>query len=674
VTLLLRLAASAALIVAVVVLGPVCPARAEQPTPIVRTADPAALAGSFANCLSAENEGRTGKEVVLLQDRVVCAEYRTGSKLVTDNLQATTLDPKTICRPDQNDQRKLRSSIVSEVAKTVLNQGSHIGSRGIRIIGAIFCSNEVDLSNTNLPYPLILDYGVFTFGIRAQNLHVGGNFSVDGSLIFDNLALDNSQIDGSIYGRRSFIQNLHLVDTEVRGSANFNASILFASTSFDRFTLHGDLDLDESALSYLIVRRSKIAGQLDLSDTEARCGYRVTKSEIGDLLVRSAGFGKTVSSDTSQDAALRTWARNMNDETFKPLNENPAISRLISKPDSCADEDEIEFFFAEDTIGSLCLQSFHWLTSHDARPPATTLITFANVVVTGDMYVDLWPHALDRVDPISATTQKLQLMGTKAAFFVLNFQDNERPYATFVDRVQFDRVNGAEIDCDAEPRAANWHIPSTGEVEKWLDKNTAPGKLLPIATFAEAAQRAGVDATDLKVDKAWADLWSNISAKRHEFAAVMVSGDSRLTLNYIFSLDRLIDWFGLSLTFIGGAVADFGFRPYKSIIYIGAAVLLGYVAIVKLLKVTHAKSEVDNREFRIGPYFIFDRMIPGYNFEPAHFKIQQFFFSDDQPIDETTKKRLNWILTGIKLFGILAAVCIAASLKSLFPTGYEGLR
>ena len=60
-------------------------------------------------------------------------------------------------------------------------------------------------------------------------------------------------------------------------------------------------------------------------------------------------------------------------------------------------------------------------------------------------------------------------------------------------------------------------------------------------------------------------------------------------------------------------------------------------------------------------------MIPGYDFDPAHFKVQQFLSSDGQPIDETTQKHLNWALIAIKAVGIVAAVCIAASLKSLVP-------
>jgi hypothetical protein len=631
------------------------PALAEQPAAIA--------VSDLAQCLAARPGGANGKEVVLLESGWVCAEYRTGSALVGGTTGA--LDPTEFCSsPHAADPRRLPSEIIKQIAE---QKETPLAPTGIRIIGAVFCSDEVNLSDLNLPYPLVLDRGLFRFGIKGQNLHIRGNFSVEDSLVFDNLALANSHIDGSMYGRRSFIRDLKLLDTEVRGSIQLNSSLLIASTVFDRLTLLGDLDLDESPLSHLSILRSKIDGQLDLSRAESRCGYEVSNSTIGDLLASDMGLGATSPAHGTEVNAVPWFAWSQQAEgNLKPLVDNHAVSKLIGSAEPCPNQDP-EILLNGNKIQSICLKSIHWLIPHDAGQPPTSYLTLTDITTSGNMYVDLWPSAPGKSDSVVPDRHIFQLVGTTAGTFIFNFQDIDRPYRTMVDRIRFDRVEASDIDCDAQPRGSNWHLPSTHELEKWFDRNTAPLTTLSIATFIDAFEHAGADATDLKVIKAKKDLLGNASAKWHQFASVMQSGDWRDILGYVFSLNRVIEAVGLSLSFVAGAVADFGFRPYKSLIYVAIALLLVNAFIVIGLKITHARSAAENRQFRIGPYFLLDRMVPGYDFDPAHFKVSEYLLADGQAANERTKKYVEWALLFIKLFGIAAAVFIAASLKSIIP-------
>jgi hypothetical protein len=202
-------------------------------------------------------------------------------------------------------------------------------------------------------------------------------------------------------------------------------------------------------------------------------------------------------------------------------------------------------------------------------------------------------------------------------------------------------------------------------VDAWLRKNGAPGTALPISAFIDAFQQAGSDSTDLKIIKAKAEMWGNISDKWHRLVTVTKSKDSTLMLGYFLSIDRLIDIVGISLNFVGGAVADYGFRPYKSVIYIAGLLFAFYLYIAFFLRVSHAKSEDGKREFKLGPYFLLDRMIPGYDLDPDHFKIESYFFSNGLPVDDATKRRVETALLLIKLIGVLAAVCLAASVKAI---------
>src|SRR5262249_47665627 len=110
---------------------------------------------------------------------------------------------------------------------------------------------------------------------------------------------------------------------------------------------------------------------------------------------------------------------------------------------------------------------------------------------------------------------------------------------------------------------------------------------------------------------------------------------------------------------------DFGYRPQKAILFIAIIVAGFTIWISQGLKVKSAMTDVQNRTVPIGWVFVLDHMIPGYNIDEAHFNIRQFRFANGRAIDIGTERRLQRTLRWIKVTGAMAAVFVAAALKTL---------
>ena len=189
-----------------------------------------------------------GQQVVLYSSGAFCTGIYDGEKLLRD-ADPKEFDPAVACKT----KRVLPANVIrwlggktAEILKppkfvsqkTYVTAGLPEGAtaaakppeppnvkvlqtKGIRIIGAVFCDSELNLSDLTLAHPLTLDRGVFKSGIRAENLKVAGNLSFGGAYIYDNLAIGNSIINGTLYGRGAFIQRIRIYDTEALDNFRF---------------------------------------------------------------------------------------------------------------------------------------------------------------------------------------------------------------------------------------------------------------------------------------------------------------------------------------------------------------------------------------------------------------------------------------------------------------------
>jgi hypothetical protein len=225
----------------------------EPDPPPIHIRSKKALVTEIGKCLS------TNKEVLLFDDHVNCMPYRAAGRLLHDGKSAIPLSLTftKYCPPasphsgsaDSTDAppftaRVLTSSVISELAH------ANVGSYGIRILGAVFC-DKLEIVGLSLPFSLILDHSLFREGIEIRNLDIRGDLSFDGSLVFKQLKILRSHIDGSLYGDRAFIDKLEVSNSSVAGSASFSESVLFHSTQFDDAVIARELSVRASALARL---------------------------------------------------------------------------------------------------------------------------------------------------------------------------------------------------------------------------------------------------------------------------------------------------------------------------------------------------------------------------------------------------------------------------------------
>jgi hypothetical protein len=287
-----------------------------------------------------------------------------------------------------------------------------IAPTGIRLIGAIFCGDEMDLSDLNLSYPLVLDHALFRFGVRGDNFRTRGNFSLDGSYVFDNLALNASRIGGSLFARGGYFENVGLSETEVRGSIHFDHSLLDRTALFDRVSAAGDISLSNTALSRVRVHQSNVKGRLELDQSEARCGYSVRGSDIDEIWATNLGFGTVSKSEDISPAAASQpstaqrgpplppvfrygWSRSQEKDFYKSLMQNASIKAKTDAAQPCETppiEIAPELLVLDVRARSVCLQSFHWLTSSDSDLQPRSSIILSEVKIAGSMNVNLFPQ------------------------------------------------------------------------------------------------------------------------------------------------------------------------------------------------------------------------------------------------------------------------------------------
>jgi hypothetical protein len=463
-----------------------------------------------------------------------------------------------------------------------------ISPSGIRVFGAIFCDDELDLIGLNLPYSLVLGNSVFKYGIDAHNFHTSNDFTIDNSAIFDNLTLSRARIDGAVFARRSFIRNLNVTDSDVRSSIIITDTLLYETAQFDRVKISGDLNFRGSTLSFLTAQHAKIDGILDLSDTEARCAYHIKKSQIGAAVAVQTGFGTVSQQGESADRVpnVFSWRRALKKNEVRRWLSNLEIKKLIGDGESCAYPDydyRAQFFFFDDNVRtSLCLKSFEWLAPNGKVPRPVTILALNGTKVEGHVILDIWPTDEAGIGDGDTDLRKLEAIGLRASALIYAFSDADRPFFTVLDGLNFDRVHSAEISCEYKSSApgedynstsrpaargsapareadvigelrSEVHPPTVEEVKGWLKKNRSISTQ-PFVAFIKAFENVGADATDLKVEKARID-WDH--------------DHPRPGIDYVRSVS----------TWILGWIADYGYRPARIVWTVIAILVLFWVVL-----------------------------------------------------------------------------------------------
>jgi hypothetical protein len=497
-----------------------------------------------------------GEEAVLLREGVKCAEYRKGADLLDEKSRDMPLkiDPAQICSVKDNpiDTRRLSGDAIRRI---ISQTKSSADPRGVRIIGAAFCE-KVDLTGLNLNHSLVVDRSLFSEGLEVRNFHTLADLSFDGSVALGEVTIMRSSIGGSVWGSNAYIQQLRILDSEIKGSLIFRQSMIPEQMIFDTISLSGELSVRNTVSSYLLLQFSRVSGVLDLTGSQARCAYLIKKSDIKDLVAVDAGFGTSASEAAGKHKNLFGFIiRPTAAESVHAAFDNPHLalnaderecSRWTTEPSFPG-----TFFLSDTTVGSsLCFRSFNWVAArpmgalwgnvrfNDVKVGATSLIDLAppaNVAKTPPANVAKTPPANVAKTKEDGPSRKFEAIGIKTHSLIFNFAAGAEISDMFVGGLEFEHAYAADaVTCEYDPNyykpASNdpvdrpsdgsvhrpdnvgrarsqMRLPGVAEIMLWLKKNCLQ-TTQPLSTFIDAAKKAGdvTDATELQIAREEAEL------------------------------------------------------------------------------------------------------------------------------------------------------------------------
>jgi hypothetical protein len=593
---------------------------------------PEATFQAIVKCLSAGDE-------IVMAPKLSCVARTTGDEIAGKanmplGKHGWNGDWNSICQ-DKSDPRRLPANIIKRIAA---EKDVRPAPTGIRIIGAVFCGSNgdsaaLDLAGLELAYSVVIDRSVVNGFLDARNVRIKGDFSFDDTVILENLRLNRARVEGSVYGNRSFMDQLFVNDTQVTGTWWHMESIVFSDAQFVRANISGDLNMSKSAFSKLLVQSNHIGGTLNLDRSEARCAYHVNSSTVGYLAADRAGFGIVRTAEHPGNATIdyAWWNRAVSGTSklyTQQMFESPIIKRIAdaelarignSKPsdpkqskselirgcEATSASQYLEFYVLDSTVqAAFCLTSFVWMAPKSDLPDIAhpiSIVALNGTKINGNLIVDLWDDehsSVGRLQPghkdykLVRKKHKFEAIGITAGALIYDF-DNARPYFTYIDGLKFDRIHKAKPACTNESStklATHVELPSTNDVLLWLEKNAAPSSQ-PFMAFAAAFEQAGTSPTSLRVRQRTVELcgqtagWFPFVAPHcpgERFSPDFFAGSEEVSnklkqsgvlsgASEVFSGTGEILMLGFRWTLF--LLADHGLRPAKVVWSVGIALL-----------------------------------------------------------------------------------------------------
>lgn len=292
----------------------------------------AEIVAFIADCLA------HGKEVVLLPASPECKEYREG---INSLPPAHTVRAEDVCNGESNDLRR----VARRGIKAIFNRiGKEIDPKGLRLLGGVYCDG-VDLIGLELPYSIVLDGSVVIGSIDARTFKTANDFSIDRSAVYPtdracdgdprnkcggSLNLVRAQIGGSLFASNALLRYVNVADTRISGSFTLTDSVVVDGVFLDNLTIDGDLDLNGNHLSYLLGQELKVAAQMQLSQSRARCAFHLRNSDVGSLVALDARLG----ANGSDDAQFISYRGN-EDPLDKYVQPGAAAREMLGSRKAC---------------------------------------------------------------------------------------------------------------------------------------------------------------------------------------------------------------------------------------------------------------------------------------------------------------------------------------------------
>ena len=291
-------------------------------------------------------------------------------------------------------------------------------------------------------------------------------------------------------------------------------------------------------------------------------------------------------------------------------------------------------------------------------------------------------------EAVSKRLHKFEILGTKAGELVIDFRETNQNQITAVDGLTFERLYTARASCEyggsenlppiyndrtlsiIADLAETPQLPKVSDALRGSDLNTI-GSTQPYTAFAAALKNAGVDSTPITIarenrelcDRAarWLPLFAlrpfcpdvagrieaaadapdppSSEATRPQTSTIATDLHSawKVLGATVLSIPSQLSDFAL-LSFQGAMffLADHGYRPAKVLWWVTLTLVAFWLWFIWRLRIVAYSSKsgsstsehppIDIQKLKpLGFAFLFDRMLPAYQIDSAHFEIDSYF-------------------------------------------------
>jgi len=220
----------------------------------------------------------------------------------------------------------------------------------------------------------------------------------------------------------------------------------------------------------------------------------------------------------------------------------------------------------------------------------------------------------------------VELLGFRSGGLVIDVGDSGYPFGILSTGMKFDRIFRGDVGCPY-PRSENAHVsegqmflPEAREAIAWLDKTDSTQ---PHAAAIEAFERAGTDATLLKVRKAELEWHSKYQRLTHGFSNA--SAHDGFWHAGLWVVSNAPQYVHLVATRILGALADYGYRPTWAILWVVTIIVVYKTAFWLVFGIVAFKPDNKSVIRPIGLIFLFDRLLPVYQIRKDNYDIKEFY-------------------------------------------------
>lgn len=542
--------------------------------------------------------------------------------------------------------------------------------------------------------------------------NIGLNIDISDMLVFGGVSILQTKVGDTVNFRGSTFGQLKFVDSEAGADISLKETTVLGFTHINRSRFAGSLNAPGAAFSELEILYNKFATNVNLQTIGARCGINLSNNTIGnDLTLSKVNLGKTFTNNSHPHRVQYRWSDpelkairkqlNVSPEDIIKSQANDVLGPKLNALLNLAEQSDCPLITMEPVQlvqalrindnrveKNICLNEFEFSQEQastdlavDARVQrgGSILVSLSGSSAQGTAFLSFWP-----TKPVPSRTADARLALPSYVIDLVGFQtgalvpllktEYERIFRLLTTGIRFDRIFANTGRCGFVPNStdsntggnsiesAGLKLPTIGSLLSWLSRADTTQ---PYTAAIAALDRAGVNATDLKIQKAHFEFISDTDEKWNETVREWRNRKGFLTWISLPDVGRLWDWLRLIATGMLGWVADYGYRPQKAILYVAAAVLGFTLLISKILKVRWAATDVQNRVVPVGWVFVLDYMIPAYNIDAAHFKVREFRFENGVPIDADTERHLQHTLRWIRVTGAVAVVFVLAVFKTL---------